>query len=77
MSKSHVNLQATFKALPTWIKDVKENTMPNAELMLVGSKCDLRAKQTNDDDVVDFLEAKVNICTLINIIDLVDSISLY
>ena len=59
MSNCHVNLQATFNALPKWIKDVKENTMPNAELMLVGSKCDLRAKQTNEDDAVDFLEAKV------------------
>ena len=77
MSKCHVNLQATFNALPKWIKHVKENTMPNAKLMLVGSKCELRAKQTNDDDAVDFLEAKVNICTLINIIDLVDPISLY
>ena len=36
---------------------MKENTQPGVPIVLIGGRCDL--KKENDDDCVDYLDAKV------------------
>ena len=58
-------MQATFNAVPKWLKEVKEYASPDIKIMLLGNKCDLREQTDSENEGVDYLRAKVNICTCI------------
>ena len=58
-------MQATFNAVPKWLKEVKEYASPDIKIMLLGNKCDLREQTDSENEGVDYLRAKVNICTCV------------
>ena len=51
-------MQASFNAIPKWLKEVEEFASPDIKVMLLGNKCDRRERDSNNVGI-DYLKAKV------------------